>query len=213
MELESLDTDWLDLENKIDSIDSHYIREPMTEIDVYFIYIDYNSYIEKIVCEKETLLENCGIDKDRLLQIIQSRRHIFDPSKHNNKKYKLLDLLSYNVDLEPKYIEQDFADSADIYSQFFKVLPIFDDIKVADSIFIFHEINSLFFIFKEVDSGNDKVARSILKTENSSKNITRKVRIDLSGEIPRLEMDDIHKYNKSMKSQKNKNRGTRKIVN
>ena len=173
MSLESeLDTSWIQTEEKIDSIENLYSREPCDSIDVYYIYLDIDNGIEKIVAEKEIPLKG-EISKERLLKMIQDKRVL------DTKKYRLFDLLSFQVDIEPTHIEMfnKNKEIAEISDHCFKVLPIFDSIACISSIFIFQDINSLYFIFKEVEKKD--TLRSILRgnSSGSSKGTTKKVRI------------------------------------
>ena len=193
---EDLDTSWILEYEKMSTIQQNYIREPMETIDVYFLYINANSYIEKIVCEKEDLVRHAndsyGITKERVLKLIQTKREL----PGINTKYKLMDLLVYNMDLESENI-QSFAaceNLEEMSQSFFKVLPIFDDIHISPSIFIFHEVNALFFIFNESKHKsrieNENRIRSILKHEShidsgtrrnieNNRRTTKKVRITI----------------------------------
>jgi hypothetical protein len=169
--IDDLDSSWIDKEEKMGASNTNYIREPISDIQLFFIYINSESEIEHVSKESEYIndLNNC-ISKERLLQIIQTKRH------HNNKKYRLDDLLSFQVDLEPENI-QSFSelDSLDhISSSFLKSLPIFDEVVCIPSIFIFHNTSSLFFLFNEIDSS---VRKSILRSTSDNHRTTKKVRI------------------------------------
>lgn len=165
-----IDTSWIQTEEKIDSIENLYSREPCESIDVYYIYLDIDNAIEKIVAEKE-MPQNGEISKERLLKMIQEKRLL------GFKKYRLFDLLSFQIDIEPTNIEvfNKNKEIAEISDHCFKVLPIFDSISCISSIFIFQDINSLYFIFKEVEKKG--ALRSILRSGGSSKGSTKKVRI------------------------------------
>jgi len=166
---DEIDTSWIQTEEKIDAIENLYSREPCDSIDIFYIYLDIDNAIEKIVAEKELPLDG-EISKERLLKMIQQKRILGD------KKYRLFDLLSFQVDIEPTHIEvfNKNKDITEISNQCFKVLPIFDSISCISSIFIFQDINSLYFIFKEVEKHGS--LRSILKT-GPKKDHTKKVRI------------------------------------
>ena len=170
IENDELDTSWIQTENKIDSIENTYLREPCDSIDIYYIYLDLDNSIEKIVAEKE--LPSCGeISKERLLKMIQQKRML------GSKKYRLFDLLSFQVDIEPTHIDMfnKNKEISEISDQCFKVLPIFDSISCISSIFIFQDINSLYFIFKEVETPGS--LRSILRSGQKKLGSTKKVRI------------------------------------
>jgi len=169
-ENDELDTSWIQTEEKIDSIENTYLREPCDSIDVYYIYLDVDNAIEKIVAEKE--VPSYGeISKERLLKMIQQKRML------GTKKYRLFDLLSFQVDIEPTHIDMfnKNKEISEISNQCFKVLPIFDSISCISSIFIFQDINSLYFIFKEVETPGS--LRSILRSGQKKSGSTKKVRI------------------------------------
>ena len=99
-----------------------------------------------------------------------------------------MDVLLYHVDLEPQHI-QTYSQTNDIPASsksFFKVLPIVDEIHIPPSIFIFHSLSSVFFMYKEVDTGShNHTIKSILKPSSSSvtaqtkSSHTKKVRISM----------------------------------
>ena len=197
--IDDLDSSWIDKEKKMGASDTNYIREPIDDIQLFFIYINSGLEIEYVSKGIEYIDRDHGIiNKDRLLQIIQTKRH------HNNKKYRLDDLLSFQIDLEPENI-QSFSelDSLDaISATFFKSVPIFDEVVCIPSIFIFHDIASLFFMFNEVDT----VKKSILRSTSDSHRVTKKVRI-MDDDVV---VDHSSNHRKSMKKFMKKLKQTRK---
>ena len=107
------------------------------------------------------------MSKETILKIIQNKKLLTPTSK-----YKLIDILSFVVDIEPnkvkEFLEMDTFDS-DLEKIFLKVLPIFNDIHIDKSIFVFHSINHLYFIFQEVQhsSNHRTTLKSILKHNKS----------------------------------------------
>jgi hypothetical protein len=168
---------WIDTQEKILQIQQNYIREQMDTICCYFLYINMNSYIEKITSEQIKISYQNGeqtskigiIPKEQVLQIIQQKRLYND----KNTKYVFKDSWMYLVDLEPENI-QDYSKSENFYDiskQFFQVLPPIDDIYLPPSIFIFHDINSIYFLFQEVPPKEIVKPKSILKILNTNENI------------------------------------------
>jgi hypothetical protein len=152
---DNLDISWLNEYSSINDIHEQYCREPMKEINVFFVYINEHSYIEKIINEKHGVVETAVeggsapryiIPKEHVLHMIQSKK-ISTPYS----KYKLMDTLVYNVDLESDHIQSYSKLSMNDQNnkQFFRVLTLIDDIVLPPSIFIFHSLNSVFFIFQE----------------------------------------------------------------
>lgn len=178
--LQDLDISWIQEHEKETNIDEKYFREPMKNISVYYIYIN-NHEIEKIdndIINIFSLSESkeLGISKECILHIIQNKK------KKDEKKYKLIDILLYHVNLEPEII-QNYSKSENIdelSKGFFKVLSIFDDILIPDSIFIFHSINSLYFIFQREEIFyprsilKDKTRKYLENTENEKHNYSKK---------------------------------------
>ena len=171
-----LDTTWIEEHERLEKINQNYFREPIEFVNIYFIYINVNSYIEKITNEKQALeidseKNSSVLRKEILLQWIQDKK---------TERYKLQDTYIYNVDLDPENI-QDYSNNENLMESsqgFYKHLSLIDDITFKPSIFIFHSINAVFMIFQEIP--NDKLQpKSILKNSSGERHkITKKVRID-----------------------------------
>jgi hypothetical protein len=179
-----IDDSWIQEYEKLNKVDTNQERTFMDTINTYFVYINKNLYIDKILFEKIPLDKHSEnkfsyISKEFLLKIIQLKK-----IKKPFSKYRLIDILSYVVNIEPELIQgfsnQNIEDSIlddsinNIKGEFLKVLPIINDISIDKSIFIFHNINSLYFIFQEVDIDKSKknshhfTVRSILKKNNKT---------------------------------------------
>lgn len=176
-ENEDLDISWAEEQEKLQTVDKNYFREHMDTISITIIYININLYIENIVSEKHPLSTNGLLEKERLIQIIQSKKKTTAHSK-----YKFLDALLYNVELEPEHIQKYANSQSTEPTTFLKRLPIIDDIILSPSIFIFHNINGLYLIFKEESRSDVQNIRtkSILKSDNDQiRKITKKVKLVL----------------------------------
>lgn len=179
-----IDTSWIQEYDKLNQINNNQERTFMDTINTYFVYINKNLYIDKILFEKIPLDKHSEnkysyISKEFLLKIIQNKK-----IKKPFSKYRLIDILSYVVNIEPELvqgfsnqnIEDNILDDSinNIKGEFLKVLPIINDISIDKSIFIFHNVNSLYFIFQEVDIDKSKknsnrfTLRSILKKNNKT---------------------------------------------
>jgi len=201
---DDLDISWLNEQERIQNIQSNYYREPMESIDVYFIYINQNQYINKILCEKydlEIISNGSLLKKETLLKIIQDKK-----IKNDYSKYKLIDILQFHVDLEPEHI-QSFVNNGELEDGSQKTLKnvsVFDEVFFSPSIFIFHGINCIYFIFQEVETikvNNRKSLKSILKndTREHFKKGTKKVKISTENiEYSNNYKKNIHK-NKTRK--------------
>jgi len=94
---------------------------------------------------KRYLLNNNSsiIHNDIVIQLIEKNKYL----SHN--KYKIQDVLLYNVSLNPENIQSYSKDEniLESSSKFLEPLSIVSDFIIPPSIFIFHKINSIFFIF------------------------------------------------------------------
>jgi hypothetical protein len=172
---DDLDLSWIEEDTRMSKISRNYFRENMKYIYTYCIYINNGQNIDKIVSSVQELDDigvnnQKGLSQTTLYEFIQTNQIL-----STGIKYNLLDILVYNVDLEPENI-QGFSkmDSLTIFtSRFLKTGLIGQDIHIPPSIFIFHNLNALYFIFKEVDTN----IKSALKISDISKKKTKRVSI------------------------------------
>jgi len=164
---DDLDLSWLDKHEKMANVDHNYFKEPMNRIKIHFVYINVNDYIDKIVSEYQELQE-CSenyskISNDRLLRIIQSHK------TRGDIKYQLLDILLFNVDIDPENINilVNRTDLIEEDSNFIKTLSPTQDIILPHSIFVFHDINAIYLLFQEVIN-IEKTYKPILKILDGS---------------------------------------------
>ena len=199
MDSVDLDISWIENHERMNNIHKNYQREPMDSVKICYIYVNLDSEIEKVVCENEILgkFDNSDtriIPKERVLQIVQNKKMLND-----TLKYSMDSILVYNVSIEPeniqKYVNSEndvlhgsphnstfFGDKDNLYNGF-KIYPIVDEILIHPSIFIFHEINCIYFIFKQTEA--KPLPKSILKTEGTGGNIkkTKRVRIQDASDV------------------------------
>lgn len=194
---ESLDTSWFQEYNKLLNLQTNFNKEKMINIDVKFIYIDNNDNIQNIYCEKLKLQcsdSGSQITKEDLLKIIQKNK------TKNNSKYKLEDILFFHIPIDHENISN--FNNQDSSGNYLKRVSFFDSLEIPESIFIFHDINSLYFIFKlnETDKHNFTIKSILKKSASKSKpSKTKKVQIN---EIPMFQ--EIIKKTKKKTTRKNK---------
>jgi hypothetical protein len=163
--LEDLDTSWIEKEEKRFSFGYNSTKIQNECITCYFVYMDENLSIQKVVQHDEKLVRLCdsdfGIHNSRLLEMIQR----FSNSE-NGTKHKFIDLLKYVLDFDVDDLP-DFAyrdDPNDFSGNFLKHVSIFNDLVIEPSVFIFHPLHSLYFFYKE----NAVKIKSILKNNNTT---------------------------------------------
>ena len=195
-----IDTSWID--NRLYNSLNIPEKEIMNSIGLYFIYINTNDYIEKInhiqqdISLNQHLNNNSGvIHNDIIIQLLEKNKYL------SNNKYKIQDVLLYNVSLNPENIQSYSKDEnlLESSSKFLEPLSIVNDFIIPPSIFIFHKINSIFFIFKQLQEIKPLPPKSILKSsiQNNGSNSNNDIKtIDNT--------NDNHKYTKKVRiSEKN----------
>ena len=166
---ESLDVSWITCQERTLNINNTYCKEYMESINLIFMFVNKDNNIDKIVQEKHTITNNV-LSNSTILQIVQTNK------KMNLIKYKLLDILTFFIDIEPDHIQ-----TFDSSHNYLKTHSVTNDILLPESIFIFHELNAVYFIFQEYIVNTHKhTLKSILKKSSGVSKIknTKKVRID-----------------------------------
>jgi hypothetical protein len=140
------DSDTLIMDNKWINQEKEYnifYKEKLTSIKLYFIYVNTQDIVEYV--KNDTYLfpspqeEKSILQKDVLLSIIKNNMVL------NGRDYKLISLLKYNLDIVPEDIIRMKLDNNDYLSCENEI----KNIEFYDTIGIFQDINSLFFVFQE----------------------------------------------------------------
>jgi hypothetical protein len=174
-----LDISWIKENEILNNIQEIHMKENMDCIQIVCLYINLQSCIFDITTTKYTLEKNDSgqtiIPKHKMGDLINQHKI------HKNIKYNLFDTLLYNVEIDPFHINDYSNRSENIDDGFLKCISIENDIIIHPSVFIFHQINSLFVLFKEPPF----IPKSILKNTtksfkiNNSIALTKKVKISL----------------------------------
>jgi hypothetical protein len=152
---------WLQEQKKLLNIKTNYMREPLEYINLHFCYVDEDNAIVNLKTEKHMFSETQTILEKEIFNIIEEKKH--DAKIH----YVFSELSLFVVDLEPENIQTIEPNK----NQFLKTFPFVCDIVLPPSIFIFHPLNSLFFLFKRrksnlkqsVTKSNKRVSFSLPK--------------------------------------------------
>ena len=160
---------WIQEHQKILNIKMNYKREPLEYINLHFCYVDAENAIVNLKTEKYTFSEmQTIITETQLFNIIEEKKH------DANINYIFSDLSLFVVDVEPENIQS----IEPTRTPFFKSFPFIQDIPIPPSIFIFHPLNSLFFLFKRRKSNfksgssrNTKKVTFLLPKKHTRRNI------------------------------------------
>lgn len=115
-------------------------------ITTTFIYVNSDNSIDKVISETHPLTE-MTLSYSQILRFIQTKKNT------PTAKYKLMDILRYSVNLDASniqhYASADTTSVEEMSKPFLMSMPNYESITFAPSIFAFHRVNSLYFIFKE----------------------------------------------------------------
>ena len=143
MELQEIDvdTDWIDKQVRLYNENEKILKENMKTINIVSIFI--NSSYEIVKTHKfihSFKNEECILSSTEIFQYLKNYRI------QDSIKYDLNHLFVYNVDLDNKiYTDIDSITTTNFLSGFTYI----KDIVINPSLFIFHEINCVYIIYKE----------------------------------------------------------------
>ena len=154
----SLDISYInEFDNLEKDYDNFYAIE-VTTVKLFFIYINKNNEIYHIKSENETL-NNTYLTNERLLYLIKNNQY------NLLNKHKLVSLLQFNIDLEHTDLKKFVLN--EIEPNYLKSLKIIDTIKFNNSIKSLQDINSMFFIYTNIDSTYNTTKKIMLKPTKS----------------------------------------------
>ena len=164
LELEDtkLDSKWIeDFELQDKKYESFY-TEDINHINFHCIYVNRNNDIEKIKEEKLLMKTPNYISRDEMIGILKKNSII------NNKRYIVLSIVKYNINLEPSDIHFFLKPSKNLDSTFLTSVKNIDAIPLERSISMFQDLNDIFIIFSETVEKSTKIDT---KTLNNTRRV------------------------------------------
>ncbi len=167
----NLDTNWI---KEFETIDKNYIpfyNEDVNEIKVTSLYVDKENNIETIKEERLLLKQENMVTKEELIDMIKKN------SFKDQKRYTILSLLKYNVDLETTHVKH-YLKSV-LPRDFLEVVKNIDNIPLKKTISMFQDLNTLFILFYEkttlANGSNQQTTKKIYISNNKTKKKQLKV--------------------------------------
>ena len=165
LEDKQLDSKWIeDFELQDKNYESFY-TEDINHINFHCIYVNRNNDIEKIKEEKLLMKTPNYISRDEMIGILKKNSII------NNKRYIVLSIVKYNINLEPSDINFFLKPSKHLDSTFLTSVTNIDAIPLEKSISMLQDLNDIFIIFSETIGKSTKI-------DTKSINNTRRVYIN-----------------------------------
>ena len=160
---EKIDTEWIDTFKEEEQNYNHFYKGPVTSIKLYLFYINSEKELVNRNIKKYTLNNPSILSNTELISLI---KHYEEDKKTANaetpktlekpKIYKLNAILRYNIDLNPEEVEN-YVNYNSTDNQFLSTEKYFNDIQFHDSIRLFHDLNSLYFIYIEEEDKNNTI--------------------------------------------------------
>jgi hypothetical protein len=159
-----LDTTIIDEFEKDDELYNDFYKDKIEQINLYILYVDNNNDLFHIKKDTATL-NNGKLEKDDLKNLI--RQYI----KYQNKKYRLISLLKWNITIEPEEISDYLRNEKKF--DFIKSIRNINSVEFEDSINLFHNLNSLYLVFHERWKLLENKTKNVYLNNKLSKNKTR----------------------------------------
>ena len=144
--------------------DQYYVKEyeDTVHISIFFIYVNTNNELEFIKQGPTYILQCNNFEKKDLMENIKKNSYI------NNRKYKLLSILKYNIDVSANNLE-DFLNKYN-YDKCIENIKTLDSINFSNSTKLFNDLNSLFIVYHENIKPCYTKKIKLLKSHRKTKN-------------------------------------------
>ena len=168
----NLDDEWINNFDKIDNLYKDFYKDDIYYIHLRFLYINRNNEIDKIKNETFLMTKPNNITREEIIEILKKK------STDDKKRYTLLSILKYNINLEPEEIKNYLNKNYD--NQYLTVIKNIDTITFEKSINMFHDLNDIIFIFYEKSSElkkkdpNNSTKKIYLRFNNKKKTIKKR---------------------------------------
>lgn len=136
---------------------------------MFFLYVNLDDELETVNSSMYILDVNSRIPKNSLVNVIKEHRE-----KHG-KKYRLINLIKYNVTLDPEDVIHMLSVDNDEGDAFVTHESYNRDIHFAETVCILQNLNSLYFVFRETPAKSHR-ARAQTRKISVSPHINDKTR-------------------------------------
>lgn len=157
-EINNLDDDWINKFENIDKIYQDFYKDDLYYVNLRAIYVNRENEIDKIKHESFLMSKPNIISHEEILEILKKN------STDNERRYTLLSILKYNINLEPDNVKHYLKN--EVSNDYLSVIKNIDTVTFEKSINMFHDLNDIILIFYEKSNEIKKV---------DTKNCTKKI--------------------------------------
>tara|TARA_Y100000996_G_scaffold319274_1_gene255375 strand:+ start:97 stop:615 length:519 start_codon:yes stop_codon:yes gene_type:complete len=147
---DELDVSWIELYKELEKNFDDFYKEKPENIQMFFLYVNKNEELETVNTNNYILDMKSSIPKGHLINVIRENR------EKNGKKYRLKNLIKYNVTIEPDDVIHMLNVSNEEGSAFISNENYNHDIHFSDTVCILQNLNSLYFVFHETSPKSRK---------------------------------------------------------
>jgi len=160
-----------------------YSPEPMDKIRIQLLYVNTENQIHHSEIQSHPLtiisdLSGSEFSDSAIMRIIMSNRNF------QNKRYKCESISQYCLSIEPTNLFDNPHVCID-HKPYFKTIDLPRTIHIPPSLFIFHSINSIWFLFRELELIKPTIQPIVSIIKNQSNTQPKKTkRVRISSEPP-----------------------------
>ncbi len=154
MDLQEIDVnfDWIDKQIRLYDENDKLIKESMKKIKIVFVFINSSQEVVKSHNRIHHFIDDkCIISSTEIFRYFKNDR------VQSSIKYGFNQLFVYNIDLDNKlYSDIESVNTTNFLSSYSYI----KDIVITPSLFIFHEINCIYIIYKDtIKNNNNKTVK------------------------------------------------------
>jgi hypothetical protein len=139
-----LDIKWIEEFESLDENYKDFYSEDITYINFNNVYVNKDNEIEKIKKDKLLLAEPNYISREEILGILKKNCKSTD-----NKRYTVLSILKYNINIDPRDVQDFLRTSKNNDNEYLKSLSNIDAVSLEPSISMFQDLNEIIIIYYE----------------------------------------------------------------
>jgi hypothetical protein len=166
VEYDKLDDEWINNFENIDKLYKDFYKDDVYYINLSIIYVNRENEIDKIKYENLLMEYPNKISQEEILKIL--KKNAID----NEKRYSLLSILRYNINLEPDEIKTYLLNG--LNKEYLSVIKNIDTVTYEKTINMFQDLNELIVIYYEKSFKKSDVNNSTKKVYIRSLNTNKK---------------------------------------
>jgi len=151
----NLDTRWIQEFESVDYNYKQFYNEVIGDIKICSIYVDKNNNIENIKQEILELSRENLITKEEIIKIIKQN------SINQKKRYTLLSLLKYNIDLDASNVVHYLKQKQMKIDAYLTLVKNIDNIPLNSTINMMQDLNTIFILFYEKNATSNNSTKKV----------------------------------------------------